>query len=202
MLHTTFALAHKANACTGSYRKMAKVLGGVSTYGEDTPIPLTKIVEVCGLQDALWALRCTRENSDRLARLFACDCAERVLPIWEKQYPASSSDSFKFLLQTTSCVSTSLYNLATHRGMEDLLKGYNLIPKEVIGDKWDNVFRYKGFSMDFSKFVVLQPTTKSEDIVPAIRDFMIKMNQWCIEIDKKVGPSHGSILFNIGDKHE
>ena len=35
------------------------------------------------------ALRCCEPTADRdkIARLFACDCAERTLPIFEKKYP-------------------------------------------------------------------------------------------------------------------
>jgi hypothetical protein len=87
MLYVTFRKAKEAAACMESYRKMGKALGGIAKYGKDTPIPLTKVIEVCGLNDAVWALQCTTENSDKLARLFACDCAERVLPIFERRYP-------------------------------------------------------------------------------------------------------------------
>ncbi len=87
MLHTTFRKAKEAGACVPSYRKMAKALGGVNKYGENTPIPLDKVLEVCGLDDALWALRIITEQAERGIRLFACDCAERVLPLFEKKYP-------------------------------------------------------------------------------------------------------------------
>ena len=87
MLHTTFRLAKKGGACEESYKKMAKALGGVREYGMDTPIPLDKVLEVCGLNDALWSLRIVREDADREIRLFACDCAERVISIFESKYP-------------------------------------------------------------------------------------------------------------------
>jgi len=91
MLHTTFALAHKAGACAGRYQHLAKVLGGIRAYGKDTPIPLTVVLEHNGLDDTLWALCCVLPEEaaarDKLARLFACDCAERVLPLFEKEYP-------------------------------------------------------------------------------------------------------------------
>ena len=87
MLHTTFAKAKEAGACIASYKKMAKAMGGVQKYGEDTPIPLDKVLEVCGLDDALWSLRIVIEPAEREIRLFFCDCAERVLPIFEREYP-------------------------------------------------------------------------------------------------------------------
>ena len=88
MLYTTFRLAKDANACIDSYRKMGRELG-IIKYGKDTPIPLTKVLEVCRLNDALWTLRCATDQpaADKLARIFACDCAWRVLPLYEKQYP-------------------------------------------------------------------------------------------------------------------
>ena len=89
MLHTTFAKAHDADACVESYRKMGKALGGIKKYGRTKPIPLTKVLEVCGLDDALWCLpHCIEQGqAERIARLFACDCAERVLPLFEKERP-------------------------------------------------------------------------------------------------------------------
>jgi len=87
MLSTTFRLAHKANACQDSYKAVAKALGGIRAYGKDTPIPLVKVLEIQGLDDALWCLRCTEQSADKLVRLFACDCAEHVLPLFEKRYP-------------------------------------------------------------------------------------------------------------------
>ena len=87
MLHTTFRKAKEAGACSDRYKKMARALGGVRKYGIDTPIPLDKVLEVCGLEDTLWALRITIEPAEKEIRLFACDCAERVLPLFEKEYP-------------------------------------------------------------------------------------------------------------------
>jgi len=86
MLHTTFALAREAGACQGSYRAVAKALGGIPRYGRDTPIPLSRILEVSGLEDALWCLRCVLPEEaparDRLARLLSCDYADRIAPLW------------------------------------------------------------------------------------------------------------------------
>ncbi len=83
MIHTTFALAKKAGACLQSYKKMAEALGGLKKYGKDTPIPLVKIVEIRGLSDGLWVLRCTIAPSDKFSRLLACDYAEHVLHNFE-----------------------------------------------------------------------------------------------------------------------
>ena len=87
MLYTTFELCHKSGACVESYRKLATALGGVTEYGKQTPIPLTKVLEVCGLDDAIWALRCTTTPSDNVVTEFACRCAEHVLHYYEDKYP-------------------------------------------------------------------------------------------------------------------
>ena len=91
MLHTTFRMAREAGACSSEYNKMAKALGGIKKYGRDTPIPLDRVLEVCGLDAALWCLCCVIEPADREIRLFACDCAEHILPIYAKRYPGDTT---------------------------------------------------------------------------------------------------------------
>ena len=66
---------------------MAKALGGVRNYGQGTPIEMEKVLEVCGFDDALWALRILIEPADKEVRIFVCDCAERVLPLFVKKHP-------------------------------------------------------------------------------------------------------------------
>ncbi len=87
MLHTTFTKAKEARACIESYRKMAKALGSINKYGKDTPIGLDKVLEVCGLQDTIWSLRCTIEPPENILIEFACRCAEHVLHFFEDKYP-------------------------------------------------------------------------------------------------------------------
>ena len=84
-LTITFAKAKSEGACDAGYRKMGEHLGGITKYGRNTPVPIETIFDVCGLHDAIWALIAVK--ADRELRLFAADCAERVLPIYEKQYP-------------------------------------------------------------------------------------------------------------------
>jgi len=88
-LTTTFTLLRKADACTEGYRRLAKHLGGVTKYGADTPIDLLTVLDSNGLQDTLWCLRATQQGADAqtVTRLFAIDCAERVLPLFEAKYP-------------------------------------------------------------------------------------------------------------------
>jgi len=94
MLHTTFRKAREAGACVESYKKFARYVGGVKQYGQETPIALSEVIKVNGLEDALWCLNCVMEPdvvSGKIARLFACDCAEHTLPIYEKQYPKDNA---------------------------------------------------------------------------------------------------------------
>ena len=88
MLTTTLHALHEANACASSYKRLFEALGGLS-YGKDTPITLLQILDICGLNDALWALQaCTPiAVKDRFARELACDYAARVLPLWDAEYP-------------------------------------------------------------------------------------------------------------------
>ena len=87
MLHTTFRMAREAGTCSSEYNKMAKALGGIKKYGADMPIPLDRVLEVCGLDAALWCLCCVIEPAEREIRLLACDFAEHTLPIFEEKYP-------------------------------------------------------------------------------------------------------------------
>jgi len=86
MIQTTFQKLHDAGACKERYRFLAKALGGIKAYGRDTPITLLQILDTNGLDDALWALRAC-PDSEKFARLLACDYAEHVLPIFETRYP-------------------------------------------------------------------------------------------------------------------
>jgi hypothetical protein len=91
MLHTTFKLAKEAGACTGHYQHFARAVGGVRKYGQDTPIPLTLILEHNGLDDALWALWCVLPEEEaarnRLVCFLIADYAEHALHFFESQYP-------------------------------------------------------------------------------------------------------------------
>jgi hypothetical protein len=49
-------------------------------------LELRTILESNGLNDTIWAMRAV-EGKDKEIRLFAADCAEMVLPIYENRYP-------------------------------------------------------------------------------------------------------------------
>ncbi len=79
MLHTTFALLRKQGACESGYRKLAKRLGGVRTYGRNQLIPLSVVLDSNGISYAIWCLGSTTEPCDRFARLLAVNFVRQVL---------------------------------------------------------------------------------------------------------------------------
>jgi hypothetical protein len=112
-LTTTFKRLREAHACSSRYEFLRKALPR-KKYGDDTPINLLTILEMNGLDDALWALHAvttsraearawaihalsicdpelktweTNRIVDSLIRLMAADFAEEVLPIWQKYAP-------------------------------------------------------------------------------------------------------------------
>jgi hypothetical protein len=88
MLYTNFNLLREAGACKKSYRNLAKYLGGVKKYGRDTDIPLSTILDSNGLDDTIWCLQCCTDDTKagKFFQSLACDYAEHVLHIYEKQY--------------------------------------------------------------------------------------------------------------------
>lgn len=88
-LHTTRELLREAGACASRYKVFLQATR--KAYKDSEPIPLTVALSSNGLQDTIWALRAVlpgeEQERDKLARLFACDCAEHVLPIFEANFP-------------------------------------------------------------------------------------------------------------------
>ena len=80
-MQTTLKQLRAAHACTERYKFLRTALG--PNYGDSTPITMTQILDINGLDDCLWALSHTQDCGNFL-RSFLCDCAERVLPIFEK----------------------------------------------------------------------------------------------------------------------
>ena len=80
-LTTTLSLLREHDACTDRYRVLIAELGGTS-WPHDKPIPLSRVLEICGLDDALWALRAVPQEQaaerDQLARLYACWCVRHT----------------------------------------------------------------------------------------------------------------------------
>ena len=85
-MHTTLKQLREVNACTERYTFLRKAIG--PKYGDKKPITMTQILDLNGMDDCLWAISHTQNGAgEKLLRLFACDCAEHVLPIFEKKYP-------------------------------------------------------------------------------------------------------------------
>jgi hypothetical protein len=83
-MKTTLELIREKNPCEESWLELLKSLD--KTKADSEPIELTYILETLGIDDAIWALR-SLEGKDKEIRLFAADCAESVLHIFEKEYP-------------------------------------------------------------------------------------------------------------------
>lgn len=88
MIYTTLRLCRDNKACKSGYDALVASLP--DGHGDDDPISLVHILTKSrGVDDAVWALRAATDqpSADRIARLFACDCAERVLPLFEATRP-------------------------------------------------------------------------------------------------------------------
>jgi hypothetical protein len=84
MLFTTRTLLHKNYIWALRERRFFSRYRPVA---DDEPIPLTAVLAVNGIYDALWCLRATTAPCDQLARLLAADFAEHVLHLFEMAYP-------------------------------------------------------------------------------------------------------------------
>ncbi|MHB1000507.1 MAG: putative immunity protein [Armatimonadota bacterium] len=90
-LCTTFSLCRVNNACRDGYQRLIREVGDPKKYGQDEPIPISRILESGGLDDAVWALGAVLPEQtaagELIGRLFACDCAEHILPIFAMEHP-------------------------------------------------------------------------------------------------------------------
>jgi len=81
-------LRAKAGFCRDRIAALAYRLGG--NWGDDTPIPILKILWSLSLKDALWALRAVlpeqEDERDRVVRFLLSDFVERVLPLYERTH--------------------------------------------------------------------------------------------------------------------
>lgn len=88
-MNITFKWAKKFNACEDGYTAVSDGLGGDDVYGMARPIPLSVVLKYAGIRNTFWCIRKLKLSPEQQKdlRLFAADCAERVLPIFEKKYP-------------------------------------------------------------------------------------------------------------------
>ena len=83
-MKTTLNEIRKFDPCTDSWQRLLESLG--KTEADDTEVKLIYILDLLGIDDAIWALRAV-DGHEKEARLFAADCAERVLHLYEDKYP-------------------------------------------------------------------------------------------------------------------
>ena len=83
-MKTTLNKIRQHDPCDISWGKLLKSLD--KTEADDTEVSIEYILDLLGLNDALWALRAV-EGKDKEIRLLACDYAEHVLHIFEEKYP-------------------------------------------------------------------------------------------------------------------
>lgn len=83
MDYTTLNKIRRNDPCADGWEKLLKTLD--KKKADDEPLSFLTILESNGLDDAIWAL-VAHEDQNKV-RKFACDCAEHVLHIYEKQYP-------------------------------------------------------------------------------------------------------------------
>jgi hypothetical protein len=83
-MQTTLNKIKKHSPCEDGWEKLLNHLG--KTEADDEVLELRTILESNGLNDTIWAMRAV-EGKDKEIRLFAADCAEMVIPIYEKEYP-------------------------------------------------------------------------------------------------------------------
>lgn len=83
-MKTTLKKIREHDPCEDSWKKLLQSLG--KTKADDTEVTIRYILDLLGVEDAIWLLRSV-EGHDREIRLFACDCAESVLYLFEEKYP-------------------------------------------------------------------------------------------------------------------
>ena len=83
---TTLAKIREHKPCKHGWVKLHKSLGGIKSYGLHTPVKFSQIAESNGLDDAVWCLRSICPEHEKEVRLFAADCAESVLHLYEKEH--------------------------------------------------------------------------------------------------------------------
>ena len=77
--------ARDAGSCTESYRTGMNSLRRTGRARLDTEVPIVEVLDVLGFGDALWAMGAI--EATLTLRLFAADCAEHVLQLFEAAYP-------------------------------------------------------------------------------------------------------------------
>jgi len=86
----TLAAIRAQHPCRDRWSVLLRGLAARGYTADDPrPFPLEWVLDICGLDDTLWAFRAVviAEGAPEWRRLLAADYAEHVLPIYEAQYP-------------------------------------------------------------------------------------------------------------------
>lgn len=81
---TTLNIIRAARPCNKGWTKLLKGLG--KTAADDEPLPLMTILDINGLDDALWCIDAD-PALERIKRHYQAWCAEQVLHLFEAEHP-------------------------------------------------------------------------------------------------------------------
>ena len=81
---TTLNIIRAARPCRGRWTKLLKGLG--KTSEDDKPLPLLTILDINGLDDALWCIDAV-PALERLKHHYQAWCAEQVIHLFEAERP-------------------------------------------------------------------------------------------------------------------
>ena len=81
---TTLAAIRAKSPCADGYTKLLAAFG--KTAADNEPVDLLTVLNINGLDDALWVLSHAMPD-DRLARHFQAWCVEQVLHLFEIEHP-------------------------------------------------------------------------------------------------------------------
>jgi len=82
-LTTTLNLIRACSPCSSGWRTLNEALG--SEFDSEEEINLLKILDTNGVQDMLWCLRATKQDSRKIASQLAIEFAEQAIPIFEER---------------------------------------------------------------------------------------------------------------------
>jgi len=87
-METTLKKLKKHNPCKSSWDRLLESLD--KTEPDNAPLKLRYILDLLGVQDAIWAFRAI-DGYRKEQILFIADCAEHVLHIYEEKYPKNTA---------------------------------------------------------------------------------------------------------------
>ena len=87
-METTLKKLKKHNPCRSSWDRLLESLD--KTEPDNEPLKLRYILDLLGVQDAIWAFRAI-DGYRKEQILFIADCAEHVLHIYEEKYPKNTA---------------------------------------------------------------------------------------------------------------